>query len=309
MTTQQGKNLLTFAIFALISALFWFLMTLNDNVERDYRVPVNITDIPEDVNFVVAPPEYISVNVKGKGSDMFRYDLLGAPTLNVRFSQLETVGPNTSELSASALRPMVRKMFSGDDYLLTISPDSLRISYTTAPGRRIAVKAVSDVTASANHIVYGTPTVTPDSVTIYSVKELPVSLKYVVTEEITAVGLRDSLQITAALETPPGTRLEPAEVKVIIPVEPLVSRTRTVRIEPTGVPDGYKLSTFPATVKLSVMVPMSLYAGDDTPVKVYADYSRRSGNTIPLKLSILPEYYRNPTLAAKRVEFILEKEQ
>lgn len=309
ISTRQGKNLLTFAIFVLISALFWFLMTLNDNVERDYKVHVIITDIPEDINFVISPPEYINVNVRGKGSDMVRYDLLGAPDLRIKFDRLEEITSNSAKLSASETRSLIRKMFSSDAISMTITPDSIKVSYTTAPGVRVPVKAVCDVSASVNHIVFGTPVITPDSVTLYSVRPIPDNIKYLTTVDIQASNLSDSLHVDAALNIPEGMRVDPDEVSVIVPVEPLVSRKRSIPVEPVGVPAGYRLSTFPATVSVTVMVPMSLYSSDDTPIKAYADYEKRAGNTVPLKLSILPEYYRNATLDTKRVEFILERDE
>lgn len=95
-------------------------MTLNDNIERDYRVPVEITDIPSDVNFVIAPPEFINVNVKGKGSGLVRYSLLGTPSLKLKFDQFESLSANSAKLSSVTLRQYIRKIFNGEDYVMTI---------------------------------------------------------------------------------------------------------------------------------------------------------------------------------------------
>lgn len=308
ITTVRGKNMFTYAIFVAIAAIFWFLMTLNDNVERDYKVKFVITDVPEDITFVTPPPEVIDVNVKGRSNSLVRYNLLGAPTLSVKFDDLVSTSLTSSVLPAGELRSRIRQMFHGDEIMVSFQPDSIRVTYTTAPGRRIAVKAVADVSAVSNHIVYGTPVIRPDSVTIFSVNPLSDNIKYINTETIEGSSLSDSLHVTVALEEPSGTRVEPSTVEVSIPVEPLVARSRTIPVEAVNVPAGYTLSTFPATVKLTVSVPMSLYGDDEIPVKAYADYSQHKGNTIPLSLSILPEYYRNPTLATRRVEYVLERE-
>ncbi len=282
-------------------------MTLNDDAEREYNVKVVVNDVPEDINFIVEPPASILVTVNGKGSSLARYSIGGAPKLEVSFSDLVQSAPNMAVMSRGALRKAVRGLFVDDVSIVSLAPDSFKITFTTAPGVRVPVKADVQATSAANHIIFGDVQLSVDSVTVYSVSGHSMSDKTIITQPVMLSELKDSTTVTVELISPEDARIEPAKIDVTVPVEPLVARTRTVEIEPIHVPAGYKLSTFPSTVDLTVMMPMSRYSVDNSPVKVYADYSTAHDNTIGLALSILPEYYRNPMLSTNRVEYVIEK--
>lgn len=307
LTTEQGKNMLTFSIFVAISFFFWLLMTLNDDVEREYNVKVVINDVPEDINFITEAPSTILVTVNGKGSSLARYSLGGAPKLEVSFSELTQLTPNTAVMSRGSLRKAVRRLFVDDLSILSVMPDSFKITYTTAPGVRVPVKADLQASSAPNHIIFGATRLSVDSVTVYSVAGHSLADLTVVTQPINLSELKDSTTVTVDLIAPDGARVDPSKIEVTVPVEPLVARTRTVEIEPIHVPAGYQLSTFPSTVELTVMMPMSRYSVDNAPVKIYADYNTAHDNTVGLTLSILPDYYRNPLLSTNRVEYVIEK--
>ena len=66
--SEQGHNILLYLFFVVISFIFWMLMTLNNEVEKDYRVIVNVNDLPDSVTFVNDYPSVIRVKVKDKES-------------------------------------------------------------------------------------------------------------------------------------------------------------------------------------------------------------------------------------------------
>ncbi|MDE7119568.1 MAG: hypothetical protein K2O10_03070, partial [Muribaculaceae bacterium] len=47
LRTVKGRNALTFFIFLLISAVFWVLMALNDEVQHDYKLQLRLAGFPE----------------------------------------------------------------------------------------------------------------------------------------------------------------------------------------------------------------------------------------------------------------------
>lgn len=64
--------------------------------------------------------------------------------------------------------------------------------------------------------------------------------------------------------------------------------------------------TFPSTVEISYLVPMSVYNNDNYVVKAYADY-RKSAGKLALSLSAVPEEYSGVTLMTDSVEYLLEQ--
>ena len=57
--------------------------------------------------------------------------------------------------------------YSGHSQVVTVSPDSLRLNYTTSPGRRVVVKVVADFQPSFGNIISGPICTNVDSVSLY----------------------------------------------------------------------------------------------------------------------------------------------
>lgn len=72
LNSRNGRNTLTFIVFLLIATLFWFLMSLNDDVQRDYDLPVSIDGLPADMTLLTnegAVPVSVNVSVRDKGAN------------------------------------------------------------------------------------------------------------------------------------------------------------------------------------------------------------------------------------------------
>lgn len=84
-TSGRGRSIFTFLIFLLISTIFWFMMTLNETIQRDYRLPIEIAEIPAGTTFITSPPQYIDVSVKDKGRALIKYDWGNPPKVRIRY--------------------------------------------------------------------------------------------------------------------------------------------------------------------------------------------------------------------------------
>ena len=49
MFSNVNKQFLTFVFFLVLSAIFWLVATLNDNYEKELKIPVYIRQIPKNV--------------------------------------------------------------------------------------------------------------------------------------------------------------------------------------------------------------------------------------------------------------------
>lgn len=306
--SPKGKNVLTFMVFIVIATLFWFLMSLNDEVQHDYDIPTEIVNMPDDMTLINSAPEVIHVSIKDKGSNLFRYDFGRCPSIKLNYKDFRHIGKDRLVLSESQLSASLRSYFGGSGSILTQSPDSIAVTYTTRPPVAVPLEIKSDVSASSQHIVFGRLQADVDTIRLYSAKPLGKAARHAVTELISLSGLTDTTVIEAKVLVPDGVRAIPSTVKVTVPVEPLIAKTRSIPVEMLNVPAGHSVVTFPSTVELTYLLPMSLYNNDNFGVKAYADYSKRkNGSLIPLILSILPDYYRGTTVSPDAVEYIVEQ--
>lgn len=308
--STTGKNALVFLVFLCVSAVFWMLLALNDEIQREFDIPVELTEVPDSVTLISSPPQSINVSVKDKGSALVRYQWGGTPPIKLRFKDFRN-SDGRIVMGENQISGVVRSYFGAGAVISVSKPDSIAISYTTRPGRLLPVRLNIEAQADPRYVINGPITVSNDSVKIYSAEDLPVALNHVDTYPSTHSGLTDTATVMVKIKVPSGMRAVPAAIRVTIPVEPLISKTRMVPVEVVNVPAGKSVVTFPSEVEISYLIPMSQYNNDDFSVKAYADYNKisplRSITKIPVDLPLLPDSYRSAMVSTDSVEYVVEQ--
>lgn len=142
-STVGFRRLLTYLVFVAIAALFWFILALNDNIQDDFEVRVNITGVPDSVTFINLPPERIHVTVRDKGTDLWQNGVFGRPSMNLNFRDYADNG--VFRLNRSEVNAELKHIFGQQATLISTSLDSLRLQYTTLPGKRVPVVPQTDL--------------------------------------------------------------------------------------------------------------------------------------------------------------------
>lgn len=309
LRTTTGRNVLTFMVFFLISTVFWFLLALNDEVQKDYRIPLKLEDFPRDMTIISGNVPLINVTVKDKGSALAKFSWGATPSLKLRYENFTRLADNHLLLSESQLNSAMRGIFGNSASIVAVRPDSLHLSYTTNPGIPVRVIVDADVSTLPQYEVFGTPRISTDSVLLYSNLKSRLKVKELYTYPITLTELSDTTTVEVRLNVPEGMKAVPSTVRVTFPVEPLVSKTRELKIEPINVPHGMRLVTFPAIAEATCLLPKSLYSSGATPMKAVVDYRdiTPGKKTLPVRLQGIPPYYKSTSLSTSSVEFLLEK--
>lgn len=306
--SNRGRDALTYLMFVAVAFVFWVFMSLDTEVQRDFEVPFEISEVPDSVTIIGQVPPSIAVSVKGKDSRLIRF--LWGKLSTIKFKWCDNADDNYINIPGVRLQTRMREYFGAGVELLSCRPDSVHIAYTAMPGVRVKLEVQSDIRPNLQYIVSGTPYADIDSVTLYSTTDIPHAVKSVSTEPIVKYGLKDTTRYEVKIQPIAGIRIIPDKVTVTIPVEPLIARKRTAMIEPQGVPEGKHLITFPSKVEVSYLVPMSAY-NDDFPIKAFVEYEdvKKTGNKIPVSLSMLPSTYHSVSCSPESVEYIIEDVQ
>ncbi|MCI9285891.1 MAG: hypothetical protein HFJ91_08930 [Muribaculaceae bacterium] len=191
--------------------------------------------------------------------------------------------------------------------MVSCRPDSINLSYTTLPGVKVKLVVQADIRPQIQYVLSGQPTADVDSVTIFSPSDIPHNLKFVSTEPIVKSGLKDTARYEVKVKPIAGMRIIPDKVTVTVPVEPLIVRKRTLRLEIKNLPPDKHLVTFPSKIEISYLVAMGSY-NDEYPIRAFVDYNdiKLPGNKLPVSLSVIPEIYRNMSFSPESVEYIVE---
>lgn len=306
LRSQRGRDILVFSIFLVLSAILWCLQSLNEEDQFDVRMPVRITHVPDSVTIITNPPSNISVSLRTKGTQILKQSLGPEPTFDIDFRAYRS--RNSLLLSKADVKAIARAAYGGAS-VIAASPDSINLSFTTRRGVPMPVRVDYQVSAGPQSTIIGRPTLSVDTTLIYSTGRIPAKLHSISTEPIRLTDINGPTTIRARLLAPANSRVIPDSIDVTFNVEPLISKTRKVVIEPTNVPSGTKLITFPAQIEVFYMVPMSVYNQSDPHFRVLADYNSISSrsNKIKLRLRDVPANLQNVHLSADSVEYIIER--
>ncbi len=309
LRTVKGRNALTFLIFLAISAVFWVLMALNDEVQHDYRLKLKLAGFPENMTIISGANPTVSVSVKDKGSALMKFTWNTQPELTVNYDEFSKAGDHNLLMTQAQLNSAVRNIFGSSATIIAVRPDSLSLHYTTNPGVPVKVRIDADVRPAPSAVAFGRVTLSTDTVMLYSNSKERSRIKTLTTQPIILTGLTDTAHVSAALIVPPGMRAVPSQIKVTIPIEPLVTKTRKVEIAQRNVPAGKRLVTFPSMAEVDYLLPKSLYNSDASPVKAVVDFSayRPGEKKLPVTVLPLPNYYRFVSVRPSEVEFVIEE--
>lgn len=309
LRSARGRNILLYLLFVCVAFVFWMLLSLESEVQRNYDLPLQLDNVPDSVIVVRDLPPVISTTVQGKGAQLVRF-LWGKPSpLKITYDT-STATDGVCVIQAQKVEARLRDYFGGGVMIMSAKPDSLVYSFTTGQGRRVPLKVKVDVTTSLQSIQSGEPTASVDSVTLYAIGHIPSSVTSVTTEPVSLVGLKDTARVQAKVIVPEGMRAIPDQVFVTIPVEPLVSKKHKINIEPTMLPHGTRMLLFPSSVEVTLLVPMSKYS-DDYPLHAFVSYPdavKSKSGRVAVQLGPFPGRYYSITQSTDSVEFVIEHE-
>lgn len=306
LRTRSGKNLLTFMAFLGLSAVLWAVLVLNEDVQRDIRCRVKVSHLPDSVFIVSELPEAVNVSVRAHGSQILKHKFTGEPTIDVDFRIFHH--GNRISLGETELRGMVRTQFGSDAQVLSVTPDSINILFTDRQPVMLPVTVDAKITTATQYTLAAPPKALTDSVLVYSAKPLTSKVRTVYTEPIRYDNIDHSENIRVKLIAPSGSRVEPSEIEVEIPIESLISKSRKVLVHVTNAPANVNVTTFPAMVDVTYMVPMGLYNEVQPDFVVEADYrGGKGGKKLPLQLTNVPKELRNVYIVTDSVDYVIEQ--
>ena len=308
--SQRGRDTLMFLLFVAVSAVLWCVLSLNEEEQRDLRLPLRITHVPDSVTLISKGPEALNVSLRARGTQIMKMTMGGAPEANIDFRAYATQG--ILHLSNADLKAIARNA-TGGSQVSVVYPDTLSMPYTTHQGFEMPVSVDAKVTAGPQAAILGRPRLSVDTVRVYMAPgyKIPDGMTPISTEPIRLIDLKQTTTIRAKLSGPSHSRVIPDSVDITFDVEPMIFKSRKVVIEPVNVPHSVKLITFPAQIDAFFMVPMSAYSNGDIHFRVVADYRTinplSGARRVKLKLMDVPEQLHNVQLSVDSAEYIIER--
>lgn len=304
--STRGSDVLVFLICLGIATVFWLFLSLYDEVEKDYDVPFEIENLPDSIVIVDQVPPTVNVVVQGKGVQFLRFLWHDLPALKVKFENFSSTSGYFS-IPRQKLDGLFRDYFGQGVKIVSIRPESIRSAFTSNVGRKLPVVINCDVQPNMQYVISGPIASDVDSVMVYSATDLPRDLVSVETYPVVRSGLKDTTEFIVKIRPVEGLRIIPDQIRLTVPVEPLIAKKRTVSIVVVNVPDGVRLITFPSSAEVSFLVPMSEY-GKESNIRLFVDFGTidRTSQKVKVQASSGSLMLKNLSFKPDSVEYIIE---
>ncbi len=232
------------------ATLLWFSVTMNNQYQQVFRVPLIFTNLPEERALNSPLPENLFVTLKGSGWQLLflrmkkslRFEISGDQILRERY------------LVTSRFLPDAMNLPYGVDAVAAY-PETLVVSYETYAHRKVPLIAQYDLRCRQGYGQVGPATLQPDSVEIRGAESIVRNLTgwRIVRQDFTdatsdisvAAPLADSLQSLVHLSA--------RKTQLTIPVQQLADvEFHPVPVTVTGVPAAHQVLLSPSAVSVFV---------------------------------------------------------
>jgi hypothetical protein len=317
--SKASRELFTYLVFLLTAVLIWYFNALNKNYTTELNFRIRYTDVPEDKALVIPPAGHMRLTVSAQGFTLLKYRLgltLYPITLDASYKTLrQNYSSRIGEyfIATQSVFDKIASQISPDIGLKGISPDTLKFLFSETVQKNVPVKVTAQLRFEKEFMPKGNMQVVPDRITVSGPQAIIDTMQYVYTASNIFKKLKDTLRVQIALQPVGQLRYSVQEVNVIQPIERYTEATVAVPIEPVNLPEGLKMKTFPGTVTVNCLVPISDFEKVQPYIfRVAVDYSmikdlRENQMKIRVNLLKAPDFVSDVRFQPKNVDFIVEK--
>ncbi len=307
-----NKQLLIFSFFLVLSFVFWLIITLNETYEREIKVAVNITNVPNNIVLTSDDTDTMRVTVRDKGWVLLAYlHTRQSPAVNITYKNFDN-GDGTGSISASEAKRYIQQKLESSTVITSIKPDKLEIFYNNGECKRVPVRWTGRVIPEhlyfISNVIYW-----PDSVDVYAAREKLDSIRVVYTETLNYANFRDTLIVDCRLSHSKDMKIVPENIKVGFFTDVLTEESIDgVPVQAINMPEGKVLRTFPPKVKVHFVSGVSrlkhIKPSDFTVIADYNEISQNPSEKCNIYLRATPQGISRATLDIKQVDYLIEEE-
>ncbi len=306
-----NKEFLIFLFFLALSGIFWLVMTLNEDYEREIYVPVQLSGVPKNAVITSEMDDTLRVTVRDKGFVLASYVYgEGIRPVIVAFNTFANTSKGKGTVPIGELQRQLSQRLAASTKVVSIKPDRLEFFFNHGLTKRVPVRLSGSVVPGKSYYLSQVQ-FWPEMVTIYASKQLLDSVKYVSTEYLRITNFEDTIVRDVPLAKIKGVKSVPQTVRIGLYPDVLTEESIEVPIKAVNMPDDKLLRTFPGKVVVKFTVGAGMVRNlSSEQFSVVADYNELSENasdkcTIHLLKS--PQAVRNAKLETTQVDYLIEQ--
>ena len=303
-----NKEFLIFLFFLALSGAFWLLMTLNETMEREFKIPMRLSGVPRNAVITGELPDTVRVTVRDKGFTLVTYDFR---PLVFRFSNYADEDEGKGVIPLTDVQKQVLSQMYGSSKLLQVKPGAFDFYFTYGTSKKMPVVFRGKITTSKSYYLAHTEFY-PSIVTVYANKQQLDKLQTVEIEPFNYRNLQDTIRQAVKIRKIRGVKIVPSTVRLSVYPDVLTEEAIEVPITAINMPPGMVLRTFPSKVTVRFTIGASLFRTIKPNLfKVVVDYEELAANPsdkCTLQLRSVPRSVSKASLEIDRVDYLLEQQ-
>lgn len=305
-----NRQFLTFLFFLFLSTTFWCFQTINEIYEEEFKVPVRLVGVPDNVVVTTELPEHLTITLRDRGFELLRYRYAHQFTpIIINFEDVATASGHVVLSTTDLLKPIAATLESSSQILPT-KQETVEFYYNYGQRKRVPVVMLGKFQPDSAYTILSID-LEPRTVLVYASKRILDTLSAAYVEPLYLRNLKDTTVVNQRFKRIAGLKYQPTSAQVTIIADRMVEKVVEVPVHGVNFPAGKTLRTFPNKVKISFLVGMSQYK-KITPesfvlVVKYEDLLNDSDNICELSLKSTPYGVRRPRLQPEVVEYVIEE--
>ena len=303
-----NKEFLIFLFFLALSGTFWLMMTLNETMEREFKIPVRLSGVPRNAVITGELPDTVRVTVRDKGFTLVTYDFR---PLVFRFSNYADEDEGKGVIPLTDVQKQVLSQMYGSSKLLQVKPGAFDFYFTYGTSKKVPVVFRGKITTNKSYYLAHTEFY-PSMVTVYANKQQLDKLQTVEIEPFNYRNLQDTIRQAVKIRKIRGVKIVPPTVRLSVYPDVLTEEAIDVPITAINMPPGMVLRTFPSKVTVRFTIGASLFRTIKPNLfKVVVDYEELAANPsdkCTLQLRSVPRSVSKASLEIDRVDYLLEQQ-
>lgn len=313
MLGARSRELLVFVFFLCLSFGFWLLQAMDETFEADVAVPLELTDVPDDIVITAPLPDELIVRIKDKGAVLARQWRHRQRPLVVSYANYVKAHSNgVVRLPNADLQRLLQSRFPASTRIQSVRPDTIEFYYNQGRHTTVPVVVTGVVETDAQHYMLSLEP-QPREVKVFASTGLLDTLSAVRTKPLALTNLHDNTTVTVELEPIRGAKFELSQVRVQAVLDVYMENTVEIPIVSTNFPADRQLRTFPQMVKVTYTVGYArsreVSKENFLSVVTYEDVlalQERGENKIPIQLRNIPEGVTVLRIEPSEVDYLVE---
>lgn len=310
---RTNYKIKTFMIFLILSAIYWFFITLSESY--NYRTEFNLKykNIPKNLVYQDIPTTRLTAQIKASGFTILSHKIK-IKTLNIDVSKFIKKNKLTYSYLLNTHLPILQQQFDKTT-LIQFTNDSLYISLGALKSKFIPIKPNLKLQFKPGFKLTKDLIIKPDSILVKGPEKFIDSIKEIHTIATELAEISDSFTQTIPLQMPKTNAdkytFATTNVTITGDVAKFTEGQIEVPISITNIPEGIQLEIFPKTALIKYQVAFEDYQKiTSVSFSVSGDYPTKAlqdNKTLRLKVIHKPDFITEYTIIPQQVNYLIKK--